>query len=114
VRLGFARPLEFCFAHRPFCARLIFLRAEADIFRRFPVDLVDFDPDPERAETAASSRPNSDAALSLAAFNCASMSMYPPRVGIVANGVCGFLSGQTFPETLQALGSSPKRPIEAR
>ncbi len=76
----------FRLAHRAFCAKLIFLRAEADIFRRVPVRLIEFERDPDRAETAASSRPNSNAALSRAAFNCASMSICPPRVGIVTNG----------------------------
>jgi hypothetical protein len=84
-RLGTpARPVELCFAHRAFCARLILFRAEADIFRRV-LGLIEFEPIPDKAETAASSRPNSNAALSLAAFNCASISMYPPRAGIVAN-----------------------------
>jgi hypothetical protein len=72
-----AWPLELCLANRAFCARLIFLRTAADIVRRLPV-LVDLEPNPDRAETAASSRPNSNAALSLAAFNCASISMYSP------------------------------------
>ena len=73
-----ALPFEPLFAHRAFCARLIFLRADADIFRRLPADLFDFELNPDNAETAASSRPNSNAALSRAAFNCASMSMYSP------------------------------------
>ena len=72
-----AWPLELCLANRAFCARLIFLRTAADIVRRLPVS-VDLEPNPDRAETAASSRPNSNAALSLAAFNCASISMYSP------------------------------------
>jgi hypothetical protein len=92
--LGLATPgrPELRFAHRAFCARLILLRADADIFRRVAVGLIEFESIPDRAETAASNRPNSNAALSLAAFNCASMSMRPPRVGIVTND-CP-LSGQ--------------------
>jgi len=82
-RLGTSARPEFRFAHRAFCARLILLRANADIFRR--VVVIEFEPDSDRAETAASNRPNSNAALSLAAFNCASMSMCPPRAGIVTN-----------------------------
>jgi hypothetical protein len=74
------------------------------------VDLINFDPDPDKAETAASHRPNSNAALSRAAFNCLSMSIYPPRVGIVANGTVwasfraplpGNASRPRFPKSVQ-------------
>jgi hypothetical protein len=74
-RLGTSARPEFRFAHRAFCARLVLLRAAADIFRRVSLRLIEFEPIPDKAETAASSRPNSNAALSLAAFNRASMSM---------------------------------------
>jgi hypothetical protein len=49
----------FRLAHRAFCARLIFRRAAADIFRRVLVDLIDLEASPDKAEIAASSRPNS-------------------------------------------------------
>jgi hypothetical protein len=94
-RLGTPARPEFRFAHRAFCARLILLRAEADIFRRVLVVLIEFEPIPDSAETAASSRPNSNAALSRAAFNCASMSMCPPRAGIVTDTAARLLTRLT-------------------
>jgi hypothetical protein len=46
------------------------------------VNLIDFDLDPVRTEIAASIRPNSNAALSRAAFNCLSMSIDPLGLGL--------------------------------
>jgi hypothetical protein len=68
--LGLAVPIwvfELLFAHRAFCARLIFLRAAADRVRRFPGILPVRFP---RAADAAPKRFTSPSALARALFNC--------------------------------------------
>ena len=52
MRLGFAifNPFDLRLANRAFCARLIFLRTAADIVRRFLVELIDFDLNPDNAK----------------------------------------------------------------
>ena len=94
-RLTPARPVELCFAHRAFCARLIFLRAEADIVR-LPCRLGSvYDLPPSsfpRTARAASTCLSSFTRLVRCSLNCETidsspfrLAMCPPRVGIVAN-----------------------------